>query len=49
MVCVYISKDINEAPNKNFIQAAYCTILLAQYELAKASGLALNTNPMLRM
>ena len=31
------------------ISRCYCTILLAQHELAKASGLALNTKPMLKI
>lgn|GEM_PF-4548205 len=31
------------------LNKGYCTILLAQYELANASGLALNTKPMLKI
>ncbi len=31
------------------LYVSYCTILFAQYELAKASGLALNTKPMLKI
>jgi len=42
-------KQVASPGNNTSLKRRYCTILFAQYELAKASGFALNTKPMLKM